>query len=119
MMRDHRPPFLNSQTLKVLVKPAGPHHRDKRSGSLIAAKTCPTVAGIARDVSNVVIVFFVLAIYRQVLEILRLIQREVKTVNRWAGHHGKSILSQRWRFDAEEGHHFSARNRHKRASKIL
>jgi hypothetical protein len=56
-MKDQRPPFLNSQTLKVVVKPAGPHHRAKRSGSLIAAKTCSTVAGISRDVLNVVIEF--------------------------------------------------------------
>jgi len=51
-MKDQRPPFLNSQTLKVLVKPAGPHHRDKRSGWLNAAKTCSTVAGISREVLN-------------------------------------------------------------------
>jgi hypothetical protein len=54
MMKDQRPPFLNSQTLKVLVKPAGPHHRDKRSGWLNAAKTSSTVAGISRNVLNVV-----------------------------------------------------------------
>ena len=58
-MKDQRPPFLNSQTLKVLVKPAGPHHRDKRSGWLKAAKTCSTVAGISRDVLKVVIGFSV------------------------------------------------------------
>ena len=63
MMKDQRPPSLNSQTLKVLVKPAGPHHRDKRSGSLIAAKTCYAVAGISRDVLNVVIGFFVSAVF--------------------------------------------------------
>jgi len=62
MIKDQRPPFLNSQTLKVLVKPFGPHHRDKRSGSLIAAKTCSTVAGISRDVLNVVIGFSVSAV---------------------------------------------------------
>ena len=52
MMNDQRPPFLNSQTLKVLVKPAGPHHRDKGSGWLNAAKTCSAVAGISREVLN-------------------------------------------------------------------
>jgi hypothetical protein len=56
-MKDHRPPFLNSQTLKVLVKPAGPHHRAKRSESLMAAKTCSTVVGISPDVLNVVTAF--------------------------------------------------------------
>ena len=60
-MKDQRPPFLNSQTLKVLVKPAGPHHRDKRSGWLNAAKTSSAVAGISREVLNVVISFFVSA----------------------------------------------------------
>ena len=63
MVKDHRPPFLNSQTLKVLVNPAGPHHRDKRSGSLIAAKTCSTVAGISRDVLNVVIGLSALTVF--------------------------------------------------------
>ena len=63
MMKDHRPPFLNSQTLKILVKPAGPHHRDKRSGWLNAAKTSSAVAGISRDVLNVVIGFFVAVIF--------------------------------------------------------
>src|SRR5271168_3443340 len=61
MMRDQRPPFLNSQTLKVLVKPAGPHHRTRRAGSRMAAKTSSTVAGISRDVLNVLIGFLVLA----------------------------------------------------------
>jgi hypothetical protein len=50
MTNDHFPPFLNSQTLKVLVKPAGPHHRAKRFGLLTAAKTCSGVAGISREV---------------------------------------------------------------------
>ena len=57
MTKDQRPPFLNSQTLKVLVKPAGPHQRDRRSGWLIAAKTCSGVAGISRDVLKVLIGF--------------------------------------------------------------
>jgi len=39
MTNDHRPPFVNSQTLNVLVNPAGPHHRARRSGRLKAAKT--------------------------------------------------------------------------------
>jgi hypothetical protein len=56
MVKDQRPPFLNSQILKVLVKPAGPRHRAKRSG-WNAAKTCSTVAEILRDVLNVVIAF--------------------------------------------------------------
>jgi hypothetical protein len=61
MTKDHRPPFLNSHTSKVLVKPAGPHHRDKRSGWRIAAKTWSTVAGISREVLNIVIGFSVSA----------------------------------------------------------
>src|SRR5258705_10499993 len=53
MVKDHRPPFLNSQTLKVFVKPAGPHHRARRSDWLNAANTCSRVAGISHDVLNV------------------------------------------------------------------
>jgi hypothetical protein len=70
MIKDQRPPFLNSQTLKVLVKPAGPHHRDKRSGSLIAAKTYSTVAGISREVLNVVIGFFVSEVLLELISYL-------------------------------------------------
>ena len=54
-MKDQCPPFLNSQTLNVLVKPAGPRHRAKRSGWLIAAKTCSMVTAISRDALNVVV----------------------------------------------------------------
>jgi hypothetical protein len=53
MVKVQRPPTLKSQTLKVLVKPAGPHHLANRSGSAIAAKTRPTAAGISRDVRKV------------------------------------------------------------------
>jgi hypothetical protein len=57
MTKDQRPPFLNSQTLKVLVNPAGPHHRARRSGWLKAAKTCSGVAGISRNALKVFISF--------------------------------------------------------------
>src|SRR4051812_37311071 len=63
MTKDQRPPVLNSQMLNVLVKPAGPHHRAKRFGSLNAAKTCSTVAGISREVLKVIIVFLHLGLW--------------------------------------------------------
>jgi len=66
MTKDQRPPFLNSQTLKVLVKPAGPYHRAKRSGSLIAAKTCSMVAKISRDVLNVDIMSLLFGVYKAI-----------------------------------------------------
>ena len=54
MTNDQRPPCLNSQTLKVLVKPAGPHHRASLSEELSAAKTSSTGADTSREVLNVV-----------------------------------------------------------------
>jgi hypothetical protein len=39
----------------VLVSPAGPHQRARRSGSVIAAKTSAAVAGMSRVVSKVLI----------------------------------------------------------------
>jgi hypothetical protein len=42
----------DSHVVNVLVKPAGPHQRERRSGSLNAAKTCSTVAGISRHSLN-------------------------------------------------------------------
>ena len=51
---DHRPPDLNSQTLNVLVNPAGPHQRANLCGSLNAANTSSGDAGISREVRNVV-----------------------------------------------------------------
>src|SRR4051794_17763943 len=55
MAKTHRPPGRNSKISKVLVKPSGPHHVARRSGSSIAAKTADGLAGIVRCVENVVI----------------------------------------------------------------
>src|SRR5438552_1429581 len=52
---DHRPPDLNSQTLNVLVNPAGPHQRANLCVSLNAANTWFSGAAISREVRNVVI----------------------------------------------------------------